>query len=80
MFDGKLKDFRHEGGIVKTEAPVDFTPRVNYDVLKDMGFEKTDDVKAVETDEESGMTFVSYHPNTNFNDDLNFKPDEAEGF
>ncbi len=66
--------------LVKTEAPVDFKPRVDFDVLKEMGFEKTDDVTNVETDEETGLTFVSYEPNTNFNDDLNFKPDEAEGF
>jgi len=66
--------------LVKTEAPVDFKPRVDFDVLKEMGFEKTDDVVGVEKDEETGMTFVSYEPNTNFNDDLNFKPDEAEGF
>ena len=66
--------------LVKTEAPVDFKPRVDFDALKEMGFDKTDDVVAVEKDDETGMTFVSYEPNTNFNDDLNFKPDEAEGF
>jgi hypothetical protein len=66
--------------LVKTEAPVDFKPRVDFDALREMGFENTDDVVAVEKDEETGMTFVSYEPNTKFNDDLNFKPDEAEGF
>jgi chromosome segregation ATPase len=76
--------------LVKTEAPTDFKPRVDFDLLKEMGFENTDDVVGVETDEETGLTFVSYEPNTNFNDDLNFQPDdydtgdfgtnEAEGF
>jgi len=66
--------------LVKTEAPAEFKPRVDFALLKEMGFENTDDVTNVETDEETGMTFVSYEPNTNFNDDLNFKPDEAEGF
>lgn len=66
--------------LVKSEANVDYKPLVDYDLLKEMGFDKTDDVKSVETDEETGMTFVSYEPNTNFHDDLNFKPDDAEGF
>ena len=67
-----------------------YHPRIDFDLLKEMGFENTDDVVGVETDEETGLTFVSYEPNTNFNDDLNFQPDdydtgdfgtnEAEGF
>lgn len=64
--------------LVKTEAPVDFKPRVDFDALKEIGFDKTDDIKSVETDEETGMTFISYEPNTNFNDDLNFRPEAAE--
>ncbi|MBO4338749.1 MAG: hypothetical protein J5877_02360 [Clostridia bacterium] len=74
--------------LVKTEAEPSFKPRVDFDALKEMGFDKTDDVVSVEKDEKTGMTFVSYEPNTNFNDDLNFQPDdfdtgeaaEAEGF
>ena len=66
--------------LVKTEAPAEYKPRVDFALLREMGFDNTDDVTKVETDEETGMTFVSYEPNTNFNDDLNFKPDEAEGF
>lgn len=62
--------------LVKTEAEPDFKPSVDFDLLNEMGIDKTDDVTAVTKDEETGMTFVSYAPNTHFNDDLNFDVDE----
>jgi DNA repair exonuclease SbcCD ATPase subunit len=64
--------------LVKTEAPTAFKPRVDFDALKEMGFDKTDDITAVEKDEETGLTFISYEPNTHFNNDLDFKPEAAE--
>jgi len=65
--------------LVKTEAQPDFKPRIDFAELEKMGFEKTDDITGVEKDEETGLTFISYEPNTNFNDDLNLQPEAAEG-
>ena len=62
--------------LVKTEAPADFKPRVDFELLSEMGIEDTGDIASVETDEETGMTFISYEPNTDFNGDLNF--DESD--
>lgn len=64
--------------LVKTEAEPDFKPRIDFDELAKMGFENTDDVVGVEKDEETGMTLISYEPNTRFNEDLDLKPDAAE--
>lgn len=62
--------------LVKTEAKTDFKPRIDFSELEKMGIENTDDVTAVTKDEESGMTFVTYAPNTSFNADLEIDADE----
>ena len=64
--------------LIKTEAEPEFRPRVDFDALAALGFENTDDITGVETDEETGMTFISYEPNTRFNEDLDIKPEAAE--
>lgn len=56
------------------EAPAIFTEQnpVSEDILKDM----PDAISVEETDDGSGLTYISYEPNTEFNEDLNIQPSD----
>lgn len=54
------------------EAPSIFTEEnpISEDILRDI----PDAVAVEETDDGSGLTYISYEPNTEFNEDLNIQP------
>ena len=57
------------------EAPSVYSDKkpVSEDILKEM----PDAVAVEETDDGSGITYISYEPNTDFNEDLNIQPEDS---
>lgn len=56
------------------EAPSIFTEQspLSEEILRDM----PDAISIEETDDGSGLTYISYEPNTEFNEDLNIQPSD----